>query len=139
MALSAFDDKSQPPARGDLEETLGGAIEQWDQLIRKIGENHEPIVEDWNYSGVKYGWSMRLKRKKRVVLYMTPQHGTFLAGVVVGEKAAAAAHEGGASDTALGLLEDAPRYAEGRGIRTPVATADDLLAVVQLAGFKITT
>ena len=31
-----------------------------------------PVTEDWSFSGAKYGWIRRLKRKKRVVLYPTP-------------------------------------------------------------------
>ena len=31
-----------------------------------------PVTEDWSFSGAKYGWILRLKRKKRVVLYLIP-------------------------------------------------------------------
>ena len=41
MALSAFDDRSHPPARDDLQEVLGESIELWDEFVHHISEAHE--------------------------------------------------------------------------------------------------
>jgi len=138
MALSVFDDKSRCPELSALNDVLGEAAGLWHQLVSHVADHYAPITEQWNFSGAKYGWSMRLKRKERVVLYMTPQAGQFLVGVVLGETAAAAAHKSGLPDSVLTLIDSAPRYAEGRGIRVAVGTADDLGAVQQLAALKMT-
>lgn len=137
MALSAFDDKSRPPEPAALKDVLGKSAGLWDRLISHVTAKHAPITEQWNFSGAKFGWSLRLKRKERVVLYMTPQAGHFLVGVVLGEKAAKAAHQSGLPNSILTLIDSAPRYAEGRGIRLAVATREDLLAVQQLAAAKM--
>ncbi|MBK9305378.1 MAG: DUF3788 family protein [bacterium] len=71
------------------------------------------------------------------MLYMTPQAGAFQLGLVLGEKAAQAAHEMDLPDSVLPLIDAAPRYAEGRGIRLPVVTGDDLAAVRALAALKM--
>lgn len=137
VALSAFDDKSRPPAPDELAEVLGQALRPWDDLIAHVEATYPPITQLWNFAGAKYGWSLRLKCKDRVVLYMTPQAGVFQLGLVLGEKAAQAAHDANLPDSVLSLIDAAPRYAEGRGIRLPVATGDDLSAVRTLAALKM--
>ena len=137
VALSAFDDKSRPPAPGELAAVLGRALGTWDDLIAHVEATYPPIIQQWNFAGAKFGWSLRLKCKDRVVLYMTPQAGAFLLGLVLGEKAAQAAREMDLPDSVLPLIDAAPRYAEGRGIRLPVVTGDDLAAVRALAALKM--
>ena len=68
---------------------------------------------------------------------MTPQLGHFMVGVVLGERAAKAAHEAGLPDGVLALIDNAPAYAEGRGIRVPVTSEDDLAPVRQLVAIKL--
>ena len=137
MALSLFDEKSHQPSREELTEVLGASAGLWDELIAHVTDVYAPVSEVWNFAGARFGWSLRLKRKDRNLLYMTPQAGMFLLGCVLGEKAAAAAREQGAPERVLTLLEEAPRYAEGRGIRMPVSTAADLDAARVLAALKM--
>ena len=60
MALSAFDDKSDEPLRGELTEVLGQAAQLWDQLISNLRCRFDPLAEDWGFSGKKWGWALRL-------------------------------------------------------------------------------
>ncbi len=138
MALSAFADRTRPPEPADLGRVLGAAAGAWQELAVHVRASYPPIDELWSFSGPKYGWSMRLRRKERVVLYMTPQDGGFLVGLVLGEKAAAAARQAGVPDPVMALIDGAPRYAEGRGIRVAVTSPVDLAAVQQLAALKMT-
>ena len=137
MALSAFDDKSRPPDAAEVKDVLGTSAGLWDRLIAHVAENHDPITEEWSFSGATNGWSLRLRRKERGVVYMIPQAGGFLAGVVLGEKAASAAHERDLPDAVLRLIDAAPRYAEGRGIRLRVATRGDLRTLQRLIELKM--
>lgn len=139
MALSVFDDRTHPPTAEDLRRTLGKAAPLWDRLIAEMAEAHAPIREEWNFAGEKYGWSLRLKRRARVVLYLTPQAGAFLLGVAIGEKAAASAATAGVSARVRKLIDEAPRYGEGRGIRFTVTTQGDVSAARQLAALKLGT
>jgi hypothetical protein len=121
MALSAFDDRTHRPEPADLEITLGKAAGFWDQLVAHVADHYAPITELWQFAGTKYGWSLRLRRKERTVLYLTPQRGMFLVGLALGEKAVQAALRGGLPADVRAVIDGAPRYAEGRGVRPPVA------------------
>ena len=138
MALSAFSEKSHPPELNELKTVLGQSAELWERLVSHVAAAYPPITELWNFAGAKFGWSLRLKRKDRVVLYMTPQVGHFLLGVVLGDKAVRTAHSARLAEPVLALIDTAPRYAEGRGIRLPIATRDDLVAAQTLAALKMT-
>ena len=137
MALSLFDDEAGPPEARELADGLGRAGALWDELIRHMCEKYPPVTEAWNHGGDKFGWSLRLKRKDRILLYMTPQLGQFLLGVVLGEPAAERAHDECLPDEVLELIDGAPRYGEGRGIRLPIRTEDDLDTAMTLAGLKL--
>jgi hypothetical protein len=137
MALSAFDDSAAPPEPAAVGEVLGPSARLWDQLVSAVTESYPPIVALWNFAGAKYGWSLRLKRRDRNLLHLTPQPGTFLLGVVLGEKAARAAHSGELPKAVLKLIDEAPRYGEGRGIRMQVATTDDVETALMLTALKM--
>ena len=136
MALSAFDDKSHRPEADELARVLGKSAPLWAQVIAETGERHGPIVQEWNFAGAKFGWSLRLKQKQRVVLYLTPQAGAFQLGIVVGAKAAARAV---VPARVRALLDAAPRYAEGIGIRFRVRGQQDVVAARHLADAKLGT
>ncbi|MFI5142583.1 MAG: DUF3788 family protein [Thermoanaerobaculales bacterium] len=137
MALSAFADKSHPPGVDELIAALGGSAALWEELISHAVASYAPITETWNFAGAKFGWSLRLKRKDRIVLYLIPQVGQFLLGVVLGDGAANAARSAGLPESVVALVDAAPRYAEGRGIRMPIATRDDLVAAQTLTALKM--
>ncbi len=137
MALSAFDDPTHRPDSAELAAALGESVDLWEGLIASISAAYGLIDQVWNHAGAKIGWSMRLKRGDRILLYMTPQPGCFLVGVVLGERAAAAADAWGAPPTLLKLIDDAPRHREGRGVRITVKTLEDLAMAVMLVELKM--
>ena len=137
MALSAFDDKSRSPDPDELRAALGPAGTLWRQLLAHATQRDPSVVQLWHFSGPRYGWSLRLKQKDRVVLHMTPCRGHFLAGVVLSEKTVASARAKGLPKSVLAVIEAAPRYAEGRGIRQKVSSAPDLRIVTRLLDLKL--
>jgi Protein of unknown function (DUF3788) len=137
VALSSFDDKSRPPAAAEVETVLGEAGELWKGLVAHVVEKFAPTSEVWSFAGPKYGWSLRLRRRDRIVLYMTPQIGHFLVGVVLGERAVEAAQNADLPESVRALIDSAPRYAEGRGIRFTVTTPAELAAAKKLAAIKL--
>ena len=137
MALSAFEDPAAPPTREELVEVLGPATPLWDDLVTDVRRRGGALTEDWHH-GPKFGWSMRLVLGDRILVHLTPQVGRLLVGVVLGEKAiAAATASGSASGRTLEVVAAAPRYAEGRGVRFPVATVEDLLVAEELCRIKL--
>ena len=137
MALSAFDDKSKEPLRGELTEVLGQAAQLWDQLISNVRSRFDPLAEEWEFSGKKWGWALRLKHKKRAVLYLTPSDGFFYAGFALGQKAVDAAHDSDLPPSVLDIIDISQKFAEGRGMRLEVRSDVDVRSVTQLADIKM--
>jgi hypothetical protein len=137
MALSAFDDKSRVPQDGDLAATLGSTFVFWNELKRLIASRFTPLSLEWGFASEKTGWGLRLKREKRTILYMTPCQGYFLASFALGEKAVKSAHESDLPVSVLGVIDSAKKYAEGRGVRLEVRSAEDVRNVEKLAVIKM--
>lgn len=130
-------DTSHPPEAAELEAVLGPSAKLWKRLVATMAARKPPIKEVWHFAGEGRGWSLRLMKGERIILYLTPQEGQFMVGVVLGEKAVAAARAADPGPEVLALIDAAPRYAEGRGIRLPVKGARDLKTVESLAAFKL--
>ena len=137
MALSAFDDKLKKPGAGDLRRVLGRTSAHWDNLTTHIAAEYSPLDETWNFAGANWGWSLRLKQKKRTILYMTPCKRYFLVGFVLGEKAVKAAHDSSLPDSVLTVIDEAKKYAEGRGVRIEIRNKKDLGIAKELAAIKM--
>lgn len=137
VALSAFDDRSKRPAASDLEASLGRTTAHWDDLIAHLAATYTPLDQSWNFAGPKWGWSLRLKQRKRTILYMTPLEGHFLVGFALGEKAVEAAHRSDLPDAVLAVIDEARRYVEGRAVRIEVRTRKDLESTKSLAAVKM--
>lgn len=136
MALSAFDDKSKPPQTADLAAILGKSLIHWNAL-KEILASRFSLTEEWGYTSKSTGWGLRLRTEKRVVVYMTPCRGYFLASFALGEKAVAAARESGLPDSVLEIIDSAKKYAEGRGVRIEVRSSKDVRNVAKLAVAKM--
>lgn len=139
MALSALEDKAREPGDKELATTLGAAHALWGELECGLQEAHGPLARQWHHAGAKYGWSLRLRDGKRVVVYLIPGRGGFLAGLVLGEKAVAAARRSDLPRPVLALIEAARPYAEGRGVRIEVRDRRALAAVRKLVALKLAT
>ena len=137
MAFSAFDERSQEPRDEELAAVLGQKIELWNRLVSSIHSRFTPLAEDWTFSGKKWGWALRLKHKKRAVLYLTPSEGFFYAGFALGQKAVDAAHESGLPSEVLAVIDGSQKYAEGRAVRLEVRCEGDVRNVVRLAEIKM--
>lgn len=139
MALSSFDDKNSPPTKTGLETALGRSYQHWTGLIAWLDGHLGPIKETWQFSGIKWGWNLKIQQRKRAILYLTPQEKSFLVGFALGEKAVKAAVEAGLPDETLEIINEAPRYAEGRGVRLPVRNKAQVEAVKLVAKAKMET
>ena len=137
MAFSAFDDKSHQPTDPEVAEMLAGATGRWGDLRSEIASLFDPLSEDWVFSGKKWGWALRLKHKKRAVLYMTPVEGFFYVGFALGQKAVDAAHEGDLPQPLLELIDGSQKYAEGRAVRIEVHSAEEVRNAVSVAIVKM--
>jgi hypothetical protein len=136
MALSAFVDRENPPSEQDLESALLESYPAWQLLRKEAATRLGPLAEEWGFTSAKTGWGFRLKQGKRAILYMTPCQGYFLASFALGEKAVQAAKAAFLPEWILEAIDEAPRYAEGRGVRLKVTSAEAATAVLKLAEVK---
>jgi hypothetical protein len=132
--VMSFEDKASPPDDKALAKGLGPAKRLWDEFVRHIAGAYPPVEEAW---GFYKSWSLRLKHKKRTIVYLLPREGYFLCAFVFGGKATEAARAGKLPKAVMREIEAAPVYAEGRGFRLEVRTAKDLAAMTTLAAIKM--
>lgn len=137
MALSALDDKTNEPTPAELKRVLGKSQKVWRHLIARMGAVYGPLSEDWSLSGAKYGWSARLRQKKRTVLYLIPQEKSFLVGIVLGDRAMTLVRRDDLRSDTLALIDAAPRYGEGTGFRIPVSSIADCADIETIVEAKM--
>jgi hypothetical protein len=134
--VNAFIGKTTRPTEAEVAAALGTTAALWKQLMNWMAEQGVGECE-WNSSGVKYGWSLRLKQKKRNIVYLGPCDGCFRVAFALGDKAVAAARKSDLPKSALKIIDEAPRYAEGTGVRLMVKAEKDLGAIKKLALIKM--
>jgi hypothetical protein len=137
MALSVFDDKATCPNDHKIATALGRTAPLWTALKDALHTEYDGLEEDWHSAGAAHGWSLRLKQKTRAIVYLTPCAKHFLASFALGEKACRAALAAGLDPSVLALIDAAPRYAEGRGVRIPVRKRGDVDQVLRVARVKM--
>jgi hypothetical protein len=130
----SFDDKARPPGDNALAKALGPAKRLWDEFVRHIADAYPPVDEAW---GFYKSWSLRLKRKKRTIVYLLPREDHFLCAFVYGGKATEEARKAKLPKPVLKAIDEAPVYAEGRGFRLEVRKAKDLAVMKTLAAIKM--
>ena len=133
---NAFVNRAVQPTAQEVDAALGASAEIWKQLVDWLAEKGV-ADQEWQSISPKYGWSLRLKLKKRTIVYLSPCIGCFRVAFVLGDRAVAAARQSDLSKSTLKLLDEAPRYAEGTGVRLMVKGAKDLPAVRKLALIKL--
>ena len=129
--------KPPPPTAAAVAGSLDSAKGLWDALRRRVSQEFGPITEEWVYSGAKHGWALRLARQKRAVLYLKPLEGYFRASLALGPRAVTAALQNGPAASMRRLIEEAPKYPEGKAVRVDVRSPEDLAVVAELVAIKV--
>ncbi|MFA5908375.1 MAG: DUF3788 family protein [Vicinamibacterales bacterium] len=136
MALSVFADRSKKPSPAALTAALGRKAPQWDHAIEQIAGRIGPVTTEWGFSSKSTGWGLRVKRGDRIIAYLTPCDGHFLASFALGRAAVAEARAARLPQHVLDAVDSAQKYAEGTGLRFAVSTAADVRAVAAVAAIK---
>ncbi len=134
---SVFTDKIHKPSNKDLEHALGKTSALWSHIVQFTEGEYPGAVSEWNYPGAKYGWSFRIKDKKRVIIYLLPRAGFFKCALVFGDKALALIFAGDISEAIKDELRSAKKYAEGTGVRIDVRKKSDLKDILKLIQIKL--
>lgn len=134
---SIFMNKSIQPTEQDLVDKLGTTFSIWSDLKSYLNDTLKNPAEEWNYPGKKYGWSFRMKSKKRNIIYFLPRDGYFKVAFVFGQKAADKVMGSKVNDKIKAELNEAKVYAEGRGIRIDVNNDQILNDIKTLIQIKV--
>ena len=137
METSIFMDLTKTPVTTDLEIPLGTTFPIWKELRDFVFEKYPKSVEEWHISVKKYGWSFRIKDKKRAKIYLSPREGFFWATMVFGQKAT---DQISISDISEHLKEEQLNsrvYVEGRLIRMKVNNNSLTGDIKKLIEFKL--
>jgi hypothetical protein len=137
MALSILDDKSKKPDDAQLMEVLGRTKRLWDELVTYAVKEYEPVTQEWLYSGKNYGWTLRLKDKKRPIFYLIPCKNYFLCAFVFGVKATEVALKSNLPPDIIKTIKQAKVYTEGRGFRLEVRNKQNASIMKKLAAIKM--
>ena len=136
MEPNAFINKAKQPTSAELSKALGPSKVLWDKLISDVSECCKIDDEEWNSYSLKAGWALRLKHKKRNILYLAPLLGSFQATLILGNKAVAAARKGQLPARGIKIIDEAKRYPEGTAIRMEVKNEKDVELMKQFSIIK---
>jgi hypothetical protein len=135
MDTSIFTDKAEIPDDFMLSGALGDLFGTWMSIREYVFQVYPKASEEWNLPGQKYGWSFRIKDKKRAIIYLLPRDKFFLAAFVFGEKATKDALDSNIASGIKTTIESARVYAEGRGFRIEVrndAIINDIKTLIDI-------
>ncbi|MBN1117441.1 MAG: DUF3788 domain-containing protein [Bacteroidales bacterium] len=137
MPVKYFDKKELQPAEKNLELVLGNSYEVLRELSEYLKTNyHEPIPE-WKFYSPKYGWTLKMLLKKRNLFFLSPRENAFSITFVFGDKALNAINESDLPADIKESLNNARKYAEGRGINLIIDDNSKTEILKQLIQIKI--
>jgi hypothetical protein len=137
MQPNAFPHLSNRPGEDDLVQALGPSKALWDRLISDLKQEHELDGEEWKSYSAKSGWSLRLLRGKRNILYLAPCPGSFRVTLVLGDRAMTAVRNSSTPQKIRKIIAEAPKYPEGTGIRIDRVGPRDIPAIKKLVRIKL--
>jgi hypothetical protein len=138
MLLNAFIGHTTAPRDAKLGAALGPAKPVWDELLRRLAAEHGVDTRIWkSHSPQKWGWSLRVLRGRRTIVWLSPAAGAFTVSFIFGAKAVAAAQAEKLPRAVAAALARAPKYPEGTGLRLDVKSARSLPALLKLAAVKL--
>ncbi len=137
VANNAFMGKLAKPSGAELDAALGASKVLWDQLVTALRSDTPALTPEWNSYSPKAGWSLRLKKRDRNIVYLSPQRRGFMASFALGPKAVALARAGPFPWRVIQIIDEAKRYAEGTVVRIQVKEAEDVGIVRRLTEIKL--
>lgn len=137
MPGNAFIGKKEEPTRHELAKALGPSKAVWDQFLTELAVDHGVGIREWKCYSPKWGWSLRVKRKKRTIVWLSPQAGRFDVIFIYGPKAVAAVHKGKLSQKIIKALDASPKYPEGTGLRLVIRSQRSIGTLKKLAEIKL--
>ena len=138
LSPNAFVGWKKAPTETEVAAAIGADKTLWDQIIAALNDKEFGVHDrEWNSYSAKAGWSLKLKRGKRTILYLGPLNKCFRVAFVLGKKAVIAAKASDLPDETKKLIANSPVYPEGTGVRFEVRSSEDVATVFKLARLKL--
>ncbi|HOW63740.1 MAG TPA: DUF3788 domain-containing protein [Candidatus Paceibacterota bacterium] len=134
---NAFINKPYQPTEAEMATALGPAKASWDRLLTELSQEYGVDIHEWKCHSPKWGWSLRVKRKARTIVWLSPSSGCFTVLFILGGKAMQAAWQSQLPQRIVKVMEKAPKYPEGTGVRLVVKSPKDIAALLKLATIKL--
>lgn len=134
--VNAFIGRTRRPTVLEVTATLGPSADSWNQFLEWLAE-HGVAGQEWKSDAARYGWSLRVKRQDRNIVYLSPCQGCFRVSLVLGAKAMEVVRQTPFPPAVQQAISEAPHYAEGTGIRLIVHKPADLGPLRTLAEIKL--
>lgn len=134
---NAFIGRKDKPTPKEIEGALGKSAKVWNEFVNWIVKDVGITEQEWQSVSPKYGWALRMKRKKRTIVYLGPSLGCFSVGFVLGPRAVEAVRESDLPESVVKEINAAPHYAEGTGVRFVVSSLKDLAPLRTLVHIKL--
>lgn len=135
--LNAFVGRKQQPSEQEVLAALGPSATLWKDLTAWLADQQGVAKREWKSSSLKYGWSLRFKRKDRTVIHLAPCARCFRAALILGNEAVKAALHSDLPRNVVKAIANAPHYPKGTGVRLTVKRAGDLAAIRKLTLIKL--
>ena len=136
--INAFIGKEGQPTDGEIADALASTAGLWNEFVQWMADKEGVTEQEWKGIIVKkYGWSLRLKQKKRNIVYLSPGEGCFMVSFVLSDKAIKIAKETKFPKAVGEVIAAAPRYPEGNGVRLLVKRSADLRPIQKIAAIKL--
>ncbi len=133
---NAFIGSATQPSDAELSAALRDKRALWDELLEKLRALGIDATEWTSYSR-KAGWALKVIRKQRVIVYLSPMDGVFQASLALGDRAVGVALAAKLPGKVLKMIREARRYAEGTAVRLEVNSRGDVASVLKLAAIKM--
>ena len=93
---------------------LGSPYKLWAQIDGYVLDRYPAGLAEWNFPSKKYGWSFRIKDKRRAIIYFLPRDNYFKVAFVFGQKATDVVLNSDIAEEIKKDLAQATKYAEAR-------------------------
>ncbi len=137
METSIFMNGDEMPDDFLLSKALVNMFDAWMKIREYVSTVYPNANEEWNCPGRKYGWSFRIKDKKRAIIYLLPRDNFFMVAFVFGAKATSEALTSEISNDIKTIIETAKVYSEGRGFRIDVKNESIIPDIKKLIEIKL--
>jgi hypothetical protein len=137
MDTSVFMDLAKTPETNELKGAIGNTFLYWKELRDFIFEKYPAAIEEWFISVKKFGWSYRIKDKKRAIIYLSPRTDCFYVTLVFGQKATDQILTSDISKKIKDELMSSKVYMEGRVIRLEIHDKNFISDIKKLVEIKI--